>query len=332
MNIPNLFACFLLIAWPLAQQVNARPNDLSQTTDSLNHKRLKAVLIGGSIAYGAASVTLYHAWYKNYDLGPFHTYNDSGEWLGMDKAGHFYATYAESELAARLASWTGFSPQKAAWLGAGTGMLIQTTLEVMDGFSEKWGFSWTDMAFNAAGAALFLAQELSWKDQKIRLKGSARRSTYPEGTVFSLDRQSQTTLKARGQALFGQGPVHNFLKNYNATTTWLSINPASFTSRSAPSAKIFPVWLNIAIGFGAENLYGGYHNTWTGTDGAVFELSEDLYPRYHQYFLSIDIDLSKIPTKSKVLKTLFTSLNWLKIPAPTLEWNTLGKFKGYVLY
>ena len=32
------------------------------------------------------------------------------------------------------------------------------------------------------------------------------------------------------------------------------------------------------------------------------------------------------------LRTLFTALSWVKLPAPTMEWNSLGEQKFYWLY
>ena len=42
---------------------------------------------------------------------------------------------------------------------------------------------------------------------------------------------------------------------------------------------------------------------------------------YSQFYLSLDIDLVKIKTKSKFLKSVFSVINFIKIPAPTLEIN-----------
>ncbi|MDP4821960.1 MAG: YfiM family protein [Saprospiraceae bacterium] len=320
----RLFAAWVLLCLCLQKALAQQ----SATPDSLYPQRLTWVLGLGIPAYGGATYLLYDTWYKNYQLGPFHTFNDWGEWRGMDKAGHLYATYAESEIAFRVAQWVGFRRNSAVWLGVGTGMLIQSTLEIMDGFSQKWGFSWPDMAFNIAGAGLFAAQELHWQEQRIRIKGSAWHPGYPEAVITSTDGQSTTSLQERGQDLFGQGAVQTFLKNYNATTVWLSINPSSFLA--TPSAKKFPAWLNIALGYGAGNLYGGHDNTWTSDSGAAFELSAQNYPRYSQFYLSLDLDLRRIPVNNRTLRTLLHSLNWLKIPAPTLEINTRGGVKGHL--
>jgi hypothetical protein len=56
------------------------------------------------------------------------------------------------------------------------------------------------------------------------------------------------------------------------------------------------------------------------------------YPPYRKFFLSVDVDLTRIPTKSKVLKGIFTVLSFIKIPAPALEYNTLGQFKLHAIY
>ena len=45
------------------------------------------------------------------------------------------------------------------------------------------------------------------------------------------------------------------------------------------------------------------------------------YPRYRQYFLSLDVDLARIKTKSHFLKFILNGLNFIKVPFPTLEYN-----------
>ena len=51
-----------------------------------------------------------------------------------------------------------------------------------------------------------------------------------------------------------------------------------------------------------------------------------------QFYLSLDADLTKIKTKSHVLKTVFSVFNTIKIPAPTFEINSYGKGTFHVLY
>ena len=49
--------------------------------------------------------------------------------------------------------------------------------------------------------------------------------------------------------------------------------------------------------------------------------------KWLQFINSIDINTEMIPSKSKLLRTVFKAINFIKIPAPTIELNTLGQFK-----
>ncbi|MBK8495114.1 MAG: hypothetical protein IPL50_08805 [Chitinophagaceae bacterium] len=85
---------------------------------------------------------LYHAWYKNYPQSNFHTFNDMPEWKGMDKIGHAYGVYAESLASMELWRWTGIDREKRRWYGGRSGPVYHTVMEVLDGFSAEWGWSW----------------------------------------------------------------------------------------------------------------------------------------------------------------------------------------------
>ena len=50
-----------------------------------------------------------------------------------------------------------------------------------------------------------------------------------------------------------------------------------------------------------------------------YESSETYSLRERQYFLSFDIDLTKIKTKNKILSSIFHVFGFLKFPAPALE-------------
>jgi hypothetical protein len=54
--------------------------------------------------------------------------------------------------------------------------------------------------------------------------------------------------------------------------------------------------------------------------------------RYNQYFLSLDVDLTKIQTKRPWLNSLIHTFGLLKLPFPALEFNPVEKFKGHYLY
>ena len=77
-------------------------------------------------------------------------------------------------------------------------------------------------------------------------------------------------------------------------------------------------------------MLGGEENKWIDEQGNEIDRTD--IERYRKFFLSVDVDLTKIPVKKKWLKTVFSVVNMIKIPAPALEWNTSGNFKVHGLY
>lgn len=295
--------------------------------DSFSARRFWPVAIGGAATYSAAAYGLYQAWYKNYDLVNFRTFDDSHEWLQMDKLGHFITTYSETRLLYGGARWIGFTPRQSRWTAALLGSFLQTTVEVMDGFSANWGFSWYDMAANSLGAGLFVAQDALWAEQRIILKLSVNMAAYPTTLLQAANSEATIPLNVRGGELHGVSVAERILKDYNTMTIWASANLKALAPRGP-----WPAWLNISVGHGAANLYGGFENTWTDEAGNTFILPEAQYPRYRQWYLAPDVDFSRIPTRRPWLKVVLTTLNFIKAPAPALELNGRGRLKFHWLY
>jgi uncharacterized protein YfiM (DUF2279 family) len=300
--------------------------DFFQGSDTFDRKRFWGFIGASATAYTGAVLLLDKVWYAQYEREAFHLFDDKGEWLDMDKGGHVLTAYTETKWIYGAMKWTGLSNRKAAWTGMATGTVLQATLEVLDGYSTEWGFSWADMAANTAGCALFGVQQAAWNEQRIVLKVSNTPRNYSNTPIRSTDGSKTSSIKQRTDELYGTNYAQTFFKDYNALTWWLSINPKSFYKDAR-----FPAWLNIAVGYGGDNMFGGYNNVWP-TKKPEFVLSTADFPRYRQYYLSLDIDLSKIKTKSKFLNTLAKTFNFIKIPAPTLEFNSLGKVKFHPLF
>src|SRR5690606_18430688 len=108
----------------------------------------------------------------------FQLKNDNADWLQMDKAGHAYASYHLSRLGAEALSWSGSSKKVQLAAGTGSALAFLTAIEIMDGHSAKWGFSWGDVAANVSGAGLFVGQELLWNEQRIIPKFSFHTTIY----------------------------------------------------------------------------------------------------------------------------------------------------------
>jgi hypothetical protein len=288
----------------------------SPQTENLSYPDKKRIwIVGGSqVALWAGSfIALNKAWYADYPKQNFHFFNDWKEWQQMDKAGHLWTSYNISRLSGGMWRWTGINEKKAIWLGGISGVAYLSIIEILDGFSEKWGFSTGDMLMNIAGSGLYVAQQLTWKEQRIQIKMSYSSYTYEPGDL------------ERAQDLFGESTMEKILKDYNAQTYWLSANIHAFF----PQSKI-PRWLNLSIGYNARVMLGGTENKWTDEAGNTIDRTD--LERFRRFFLSVDVDLTKIPTRSKFLRSLFSVLNMIKVPAPALEWDSRGNFKGHLLY
>ena len=290
---------FILISGHLFAQSSL--NRFLKPSDSLNPLRSNIVLISQASLATLTLVGLNQLWYADYPKSSFKTVNDSKDWLQIDKLGHVFSSYQLGRLGANTLKWAGVSEKEQLLYGATLGLGFLTAVEVMDGFSEEWGFSWSDMAANTAGTGLYVAQELLWKEQRVLLKYSFHRTRFAE--------QRPNTL--------GNGLFEEFLKDYNGQTYWLSANINAFLN-----IKGMPNWLNLAFGYGADGMLTGNAN----------ELSFLNHNRTRQYYLSLDIDLSKIKTKSHVLKTIFDVLNVIKVPFPTVELNSIGRVKLHYIY
>lgn len=292
--------------------------------DTLDNARFYSALGLGVSSFTATSIGLYNSWYKEFEQSEFHLFNDWKEWQGMDKFGHAYTAYNLCQVGYRGARWTGMSKNSSLWFVGIGSTVIQSTIEIMDGYSTKWGFSIGDVIFNSLGTSSFILQQSFWDDQRIRLKISSSRKNYSDQIITNPI--TQRTIQDRAFDLYGEGNLERFLKDYNAQTLWVSINPISFH----PSIP-FPKWLNIAIGYGAENMFGGFENTWD-FDGDRHMASDAEFPRHRQFFLSLDIDLQRIETKNHFLKMLMVIANGYKFPAPTIEYNSLGEWRFHLLF
>jgi hypothetical protein len=274
----------------------------SVVSRGFNGKKLVIVAAANAAFYTGSFITLNKAWYADYDKTKFHFFNDNPEWNQMDKAGHIWTTYHVSRLSKEMWQWTGLNTKTSAILGGASGMVYQSIIEIQDAYSTQWGFSWGDVGANVAGAGLFVFQEI-WGKQKVSVKLTYWPKKYPDELV------------GRRDQLFGKSMPERVLKDYNSQTYWLSANISSFF----PDVKL-PKWLNVAFGYGADGMYGGRSNIWTDKEGVTHDYSD--IRRVRKFFLSPDIDLTQIRTRSKVLKKVFFVLNMVKVPAPALQIST----------
>jgi uncharacterized protein YfiM (DUF2279 family) len=279
-----------------------------RTNDSmpLNRKKLAAIISAETAFYAGGMSYLRFIWYKDHERVPFEFYNDNKGYLQIDKLGHAYGAYVESYLGYTWLRSAGVKKKHALIYGGSLGFVLQAPIEIFDGMYEGWGFSWGDMIANTAGSALVVGQELLFNDQPAKYKFSFWRSPYAE----------------QSNGYLGSSFFESIFLDYNGHTYWLSVNANKFLLK-----KKLPSWVNIAAGYSANGMFGEFTNI-KSYKGKPIPDTE----RYRQYFISLDVDWTRIKTRSKLLKFVFNGMFAIKLPFPALEINSKGQLKGHLMY
>ena len=306
---PTCIAFVLLCVW-LSLQIKS----YSATTDSLftsspsnGNYRLIVAASANVVAFSGTLLLLDQLWYQQYPRTSFHFHNDLNDWKQMDKLGHTVSSYQFSQLSYYSFRWANLDNRQSALWGGLSGTLIISTIEILDGFSAQWGFSWADMGANLLGSASFLSQQLLWEEQKIKWKYS----------------YSRTGIEQYRPEMFGSTLAENLIKDYNGHTFWISANLSSLFG--LPDG--FPKWLNLAIGHGASGMLGSESNPEAINDALLPRM-----PRYRQWYIAPDIALSRIETGSEFLNNLLSAIDLIKFPTPTLEFNSQNKWEWHWIF
>ncbi len=215
------------------------------TKDSVNTKKLLLVsgISAGTFVYAYGIQN--NMWWKG-KPAKFHT-NWQQDWtyaLGSDKIGHFFFGNLVSTIYKNSFKWIGFS-SKHSYLYAGLfTFAYQTFLEIRDGFSKQYGFSWGDFAANSLGSMYLYMQY-----------------NYPPLKNFNLK------ISYFPSARFRNGSNAYITDDYESTYHWLSINIKKLLPNKW--GKYFPNFINIALGHGVkglDNLKFGKHEIFVAVD------------------------------------------------------------------
>jgi len=134
------------------------PDVMAQLAPDPPNLRLRNTLIIGG---AAAVITAYGMaqWWQTGFGGGFDTVNEG--WFGSgtpyggaDKLGHMFSNYAVTRLLAPLFEAVGNSRDASIRISAWTTLGLFTAVEIADGYSRAYKFSWQDETMNFAGAAL----------------------------------------------------------------------------------------------------------------------------------------------------------------------------------
>ena len=267
-------------------------------------ERLVPLTIAGATLYGGSLTGLHLLWYSDYERTSFHFFNDGKQWMQMDKVGHAMTGYYITELSNRSLRYAGVKNKTALLAGSLVSFSYLSAIEVFDGFSAQWGFSPGDFTANTLGIGLYAAQELTWSEQRLRLKWNHLPTSYPS---YRPD-------------VLGTSYAEQLLKDYNGQCYWLSTNPHHWFN-----AGRWPRWLNVALGYSADGMTGGTTNSFPNL--APGETPPN-FVRTRQYYLSLDLDLNAIEARRNWFKAFRTVFGFVKIPAPAIGINGQGQLVG----
>ena len=271
--------------------------------NTITQKKHNTVFSSLSIGVATTSfVGLNTLWYKDYPQSKFHFFNDSKEWMQMDKCGHAFTAYQMGRNFYNTLQTSDSNRNRNIFLGGASGLLYLTSIEILDGKSAQWGFSTSDMLANTLGYFLFASQEYFLQQQFISLKFSYQKS------VFA-DMRPET---------FGRNFQQRLLKDYNGQTYWLSA-PLSL---NRANTRRFTHWLCISFGYSIDqNLYA---------DNNINSVNN--FRATREFFFSFDADLTRIEWRRNWMKKIASVVNFIKIPSPTIGIRSDGKVKLYPVY
>jgi hypothetical protein len=118
------------------------------------------------------------------------------------------------------------------------------------------------------------------------------------------------------------GVIQDLAGNDVASGLWSSRNGSTVTNLTTATS---------AIKVFADGMVGGRNNIFLNKENQIEDYSLK-YKRGRQYYLSLDLDLTKINMKPGLLKTFCGAIGILKIPAPTIAMLPSGHFAIHPLY
>lgn len=284
---------------------------LAQSVDSVQSVRelpwylqRKTIVTAGVAAHTLFATYLEYKWWWEGNYHPFRFAND-GFWhnysLGVDKIGHFYTSYCYATTLREILLWGGYSETTALWWSSGISFFYALSIEIGDGYST-YAFSLNDLMANTLGIGYALLQNEVPFFQKFKFKWSY----YPSGNI----------------------PFDGYFRitdDYDGHVYWLSIDVYGLLPQKAK--KYWLPYLNLAIGYGGENIFG--RPSWV--KGVPILPTE---PARRKWLLSLDYNLSAIPTANDVWTLAKRLADLFHFPAPAVRFveGKPAKFKPLLLY
>jgi hypothetical protein len=271
----------------------------SHSTADAQPDRRASVSILGSAAATLVPATLItgiiylnqEAFWKYATEVPFHISNDPPYAMHIDKFSHFYGSAIGSDAMSYSYELAGNSDVASLWLGASLTFAAGVAIEMEDarhGDDPEYGFSPGDAGGDLLGASLPLL-----------------RHYYP---VFD---RLETKISIWPSETYKSGIYKTIADDYESQYYWVSFDLHGVTP--------LPQWLNMAFGFGAENLL-------RPANGHSYQAPSPNGIPYTDIYFGPDLNLKGLPIEGAFWQSLAYVLSYVRIPSPVIQFYPRMKF------
>ncbi len=265
--IELLHLCFLCTGVALAQE-----------RDSLREPSIAGIAVASVIPASVAGVAIYENladYWRVTHTTPFHWSHDPPYALFDDKFGHAWFASAAMDLTREAFVLANVDSVTALWLSAGLTMFDQTLVEVIDGFhvgTSIYGFSPGDFGADLFGTSFQIGRYYSPFVRRWDFKVSV----WPSNVVV------------KDENIFQNDESHFF---------WFSC--------SVP--EVLPLWLNLAVGYGVENISEHAYALPAGAKASSLG------------YVAFDFNPKGLPFHGSVWNVIAEVISHYRFPFPALE-------------
>ncbi len=286
-----LFSLFF-VTQICAQQIVPTYEEYVPKPSKIYPERL--ALMGSIAVFGLASSYIYvqHAWWSTQKTS-FHFDHDMDYRYAknLDKGAHFIGGVMAAELYKSGFFWSGLNAEQSYLYAFMLGGLMQGLIELKDGYAPTYGFSWGDVSAGTVGSFI---PYIKYKFPKLHAL-NIKLSYYKHDNYY-----------------FKMFPHADIIDDYMNQTYWLALTVDDWLPKDSKIKKIWPDFLCIVGGWGVDETLDLYYTR--------KNLDENKGKGNYEFYISLDIDWRKIIKQdTHFKKALASSLNYIKLPLPTLR-------------
>jgi hypothetical protein len=287
----------LYISKSYSQQVDSNSNFKKDTTFYPN--RFAVVIGSSSIGLIGSYIYVQNAWWSDQKTAFHIDHNmDYRYAMNLDKGAHFIGGIMFAEAFKAGFYWSGISKEKSYFYAFLMGGLLQGLIEIKDGYAPSYGFSVGDVSAGVVGSFIPYIKYRFPRLHALNIKISYYR---------------------HDDFYFKMFPHADIIDDYMNQTYWLALTVNDWLPKGSKIEKLWPDFLCIVGGWGVDNTLDMYY---TGVN-----LDENKGKGNYEFYISLDIDWRKIIRQNTHFKkALASSLNYVKLPLPTLRISPTMKY------